>query len=172
LAGRLVGKERGDALTELTIQTIRSVFKGVLGVAFIQAALAAIGLVVMDVPAAGLLAGAVLVVAIVQLPPILVLGPVAVWVFSVAAPLPATIFLVYSIIVSFSDAALKPLLLGRGVEVPMLVILLGAIGGAIVDGVIGLFVGAVVLAVGYQLLKAWLAMEQEEEAVVEGVESS
>ena len=172
LAGRLVGKERGDALTELMIQTIRSVFKGVLGVAFIQAALAAIGLVVMDVPAAGLLAGAVLVVAIVQLPPFLVLGPVAVWVFSVAAPLPATIFLVYSIIVSFSDAALKPLLLGRGVEVPMLVILLGAIGGAILDGVIGLFVGAVVLAVGYQLLKAWLAMEQDDEAGIEAVESS
>jgi predicted PurR-regulated permease PerM len=108
----LVGTERGSKFTDTSILTIRSVVKGVLGVAVAQAILAAIGLVLMGVPAAGLWAGAVLVLAIIQLPPILVLGPIAFWVFSVAEPVPATIFLVYSIIVSVSDAFLKPMLLG------------------------------------------------------------
>lgn len=159
IANNLVGPKRGESLVSLCVQTTRSVFKGVLGTAFIQAVLAAIGLFVMGVPAAGLLAGAVLVVAIVQLPPILVLAPVAVWVFSVADPVAATLFTVYSILVSFADTFLKPLLLGRGVDVPMLVILLGAIGGAITAGIIGLFIGAVILALGYEILRSWLADE-------------
>lgn len=156
LATALVGDERGIKLIDMSIQTIRSVFKGVLGVAFIQAFFAAVGLIVMDVPAAGLIAGLVLVFAIVQLPVLIVLGPVAFWVFSVAEPVPATLFAIYAVVVSVGDAFLKPMLLGRGVEVPMLVILLGAIGGAFTGGIIGLFVGAVVLALGYEILKAWL----------------
>ncbi|MDH3758955.1 MAG: AI-2E family transporter, partial [Gammaproteobacteria bacterium] len=130
----LVGTDRGARFTDTSILTIRSVVKGVLGVAVAQALLSAVGLVLIGVPAAGLWAGAVLVLAIVQLPPILVLGPIAFWVCSVAEPVPATIFLVYSIIVSVSDAFLKPMLLGRGLDTPMLVILIGAIGGAIAMG--------------------------------------
>ena len=131
--------------------------KGVLGVAIIQSILAAIGLVAMGVPAAGIWAGAVLMLAIMQLPPILILAPIAIWVFSVAEPVPATIFAVYSFVVSISDSFLKPMFLGRGVDVPMLVILIGAIGGAdLRSGIIGLFIGAVVLALGYQLLIAWM----------------
>ena len=122
----------------------------------LQALLALIGLVVMDVPAAGIWTGIILLLAVIQLPPLLILGPIAVWVFSVADPVPATIFAIYAFIVSASDAFLKPMFLGRGVEVPMLVILIGAIGGAILAGIIGLFVGAVVLALGYQLLVAWM----------------
>ncbi len=162
VATALVGPERGIPLTDMSIQTIRSVFKGVLGVAFIQAFFAAAGLIVMDVPAAGLIAGVVLVFAIVQLPVLIVLGPVAVWVFSVAEPVPATLFAIYAVVVSVSDAFLKPMLLGRGVEVPMLVILLGAIGGAFTGGIIGLFVGAVVLALGYEILRAWLEVASPE----------
>jgi predicted PurR-regulated permease PerM len=128
----------------------------VLGVALIQTFLAAIGLLVMGVPGAGIWAAIVLLLAIMQLPPILILGPIAAWVFSTADPVPATIFLVYSIIVSFSDGVLKPMFLGRGVDVPMLVILLGAIGGMISSGIIGLFIGAVILALGYQLFQFWL----------------
>jgi predicted PurR-regulated permease PerM len=158
----LVGTERGEKFTDTSILTIRSVVKGVLGVAVAQALLAAVGLVLMGVPAAGLWAGAVLVLAIVQLPPILVLGPIAFWVFSVAEPVPATIFLVYSIIVSVSDAFLKPMLLGRGLETPMLVILIGAIGGAIAMGIVGLFIGAVILALGYELLVTWMAPDEPE----------
>jgi len=154
--GHRLGGQRGADFTDLSTATIRSVAKGVLGVALIQSLLAAIGLLVMDVPAAGIWTVIILVLAIMQLPPTLVLLPIAIWVFSVAEPVPATIFFVYSMIVSFSDAILKPMFLGRGVDVPMLVILLGAIGGMITAGIIGLFTGAVVLALGYQLYMFWL----------------
>ena len=140
---------------------------GVLGVAVIQALLAAIGLIAIGMPAAGLFAGIVLVLAIVQLPPILILGPIAIWYFSIAEPVPATIFLIFAIIVSASDAFLKPLLLGRGVETPMLVILIGAIGGAIVSGIIGLFTGAVILALGYEIFMAWMMPDEAQEELAE-----
>jgi predicted PurR-regulated permease PerM len=158
---------RGDYFTHVSITTIRSVVKGVLGVAVVQTFLSGIGLLLIGVPAAGLWTGAVLVLAIVQLPPILILGPIAVWVFSVSEPVPATIFLIYAAIVSASDAFLKPMFLGRGVEVPMLVILIGAIGGAITGGILGLFLGAVVLALGYELLTAWMAPDELPEQLVE-----
>jgi predicted PurR-regulated permease PerM len=115
----------------------------------------------MGVPAAGIWAVAVLIVAIVQLPPWLVLAPIVVWVFSVAEPVPATIFAVYMLIVSLADMVLKPMLLGRGVDTPMLVILLGAIGGAMTMGIIGLFLGAVILALSYELLVAWMSPEED-----------
>ncbi len=168
IAAKLLGREDGDRLTDLTILTIRSVVKGVLGVAVIQAILAAIGLVIVDVPAAGVWAGIVLVLAVVQLPPWFVMLPVAVWYYSVAEPVPATIFLVYALIVSFSDAVLKPMLLGRGLETPMLVILLGAIGGMLAFGLIGLFIGAVVMALGYELLVAWMTPDEDTDARIAG----
>jgi len=113
-------------------------------------------MLVVGVPGVGLWAVLVLLVAVVQLPPILILGPVAVYVYSVEPAWLATVFLIYSLVVSSSDAVLKPLLLGRGVELPMLVILMGAIGGMIYAGIVGLFAGAVVLALTYQLFIAWL----------------
>ena len=157
VARSLVGLEKGDKLTGLAILTVRSVVKGVLGVAVIQTILAAVGFVAIGMPAAGLVAAIVLVFAIVQLPQLILLGPIAVWYYSVADAVPATVFLVYAIFVSISDAFLKPMLLGRGLETPMLVILIGAIGGAITEGIVGLFVGAVVLALGYELFTAWMA---------------
>ena len=78
--------------------------------------------------------------------------------------MPATIFAVYALIVSGSDSFLKPLFLGRGMETPMLVILLGAIGGMMLSGIVGLFIGAIVLALGYEILKAW--METDELAAI------
>jgi predicted PurR-regulated permease PerM len=113
------------------------------------------------VPAAGLLAIIILVLAIAQLPPLLVLGPVAVYVFSVESSTVAVAFLIWSLLVSFSDAILKPMFLGRGVDVPMLVILLGAIGGMITSGIVGLFTGAVVLALGYSLFREWVELGNE-----------
>jgi predicted PurR-regulated permease PerM len=160
IAGSLMGDDTGEKMTKLSILTIRSVVNGILGIAVIQALAAAVGLIVMDVPAAGLWALAVLVVAIVQLPPWLVLAPIAIWVFSVAEPVPATIFGIYMLIVSLADMVLKPMLLGRGVDTPMLVILVGAIGGAMTSGIIGLFLGAVILAVSYELLVAWMAPDK------------
>jgi len=158
-ASSLVGN-RGEALIDLAVATTRSVAKGVLGVAIIQALLAAIGLAVIGVPAPGIWAFAVLILAIVQLPPFIVLGPIAVWVFSVADPMSATIFAVYAFIVSISDSFLKPLFLGRGMDIPMLVILLGAIGGMIMSGIVGLFLGAIVLALGYTILMAWMETDE------------
>jgi len=163
---RLAG-EKGADFTDLSVATIRSVAKGVLGVALIQTFLAAIGLMVMDIPAAGIWTAIILVLAIMQLPPTLILLPIAIWVFSTADPIPATIFFIYAMIVSFSDAFLKPMFLGRGVDVPMLVILLGAIGGMITSGIIGLFIGAVILALGYQLFTFWLHHGKTEEEVAE-----
>ena len=162
--GRTLSDEHGVELVDMAIATIRSVAKGVLGVAFIQALLSAIGLFIMDVPGAGLWAGVILVLAIMQLPPLVILAPIAIWVFSVNSGLSATIFAIYAFIVSISDSFLKPMFLGRGMDIPMLVILIGAIGGAFTAGFIGLFVGAVVLAVGYQLMIAWMRFEKDEAA--------
>ena len=156
---RLAG-EQGSKLVNLSVATIRSVAVGVLGIALIQAGLAGVGMIAVGVPAAGLWALFVLIVAIAQLPPWLILGPVIVYVFSVESSMVASIFMVWSLIVSFLDMVLKPIMLGRGVAAPMLVILLGAIGGMIMSGIIGLFVGAVVLAIGYKLFQAWLMMDE------------
>lgn len=163
IAARLLGPTGGKDVAELAGATIRSVAQGVLGVAVIQSILAAIGLILMGVPYAGFWALLVLLLAIMQLPPLLVLGPIIIYVFTTAATVPAVIFTVWSIMVSVSDSFLKPLFLGRGMEIPMLVILLGAIGGMLLSGIIGLFVGAVVLAVTYTLFKAWLHQADPEQ---------
>ena len=158
IAQRFAG-EQGEEFVVIADKTIRSVALGVLGVAVIQSLLSLIGMAAVRVPGAPLWALLVLIVAIIQLPPILILLPVAIYVFSTAATVPAVLFLIWAIIISGSDAFLKPLLLGRGVNVPTLVILLGAIGGMMLSGIIGLFIGAVILALGYQLFMAWLGDE-------------
>jgi predicted PurR-regulated permease PerM len=155
LATRLAG-DRGEPLLDLSTATIRSVAVGVIGIAFIQAVLGGLGMMFAGVPAAGLLAIIILVLAIAQLPPILVLLPVIFYVFSVESTTVAVIFMIWSILVSMSDAVLKPMLLGRGVDAPMLVILLGAIGGMVTAGIVGLFTGAVILALGYKLFQVWI----------------
>lgn len=152
---RIAG-ETGKDFAEIAGATMRSVAQGVLGVAFIQAILAGIGLLVIDVPGAGLWTLGVLLLAIMQLPTILLLGPITVYVFSAADTVPAVIFMIWSLLVGLSDNVLKPLFLGRGMEIPMLTILIGAIGGMMLHGIIGLFIGAVVLAIVYKLFIKWL----------------
>ncbi len=151
-----ISPARGQHLTDVSIATIRSVTNGVLGVAAIQAVLSGIGLMIMGVPHGGIIAGVVLVTAIIQIPTLLILGPVVVWVFSIADPIPATIFAIYALIVSLSDNVLKPILLGRGVDLPAVIVLVGAIGGMIQYGIIGLFLGAVILGLGYTIISDWL----------------
>jgi predicted PurR-regulated permease PerM len=156
-AHRLVGDQAEDMVL-LSAATIRSVAVGVLGIAFIQAVLAGAGMMLAGVPAAGIWALFILVLAIAQLPPLVVLLPAIVYVFATNdSTLVAVVFTIWSVLVSFADAVLKPMLLGRGVEAPMLVILLGAIGGLLMSGIIGLFLGAVVLALGYKLFQTWMA---------------
>ena len=155
LFSRLAG-ERGASFVELAGATVRSVAQGILGVALIQSILGGLGCLVVGVPGAGLWALLVLILAIVQLPTILILGPIIVYVFSIGSTVTAVVFAIWSILVGISDAFLKPLLMGRGVDVPMLVIFIGAIGGFMASGIIGLFVGAIIFALGYKLFLAWL----------------
>jgi predicted PurR-regulated permease PerM len=152
---RFAGK-REPEITALAIATIRGVMLGVVGVAVIQSVLAAAGMLVADIPLSGLWALLVLVCAVIQLPPIIILGPIAAWYFTVSDTTGATMFLVWSVIVSSSDSVLKPLLIGRGVDIPMLVILIGALGGMMLSGIIGLFTGAVIVAITYKLFMAWV----------------
>ncbi|UVC08292.1 AI-2E family transporter [Rhizobium sp. TH2] len=147
---------RGAHLTTLTAATVRGVATGVVGVAVIQTLLIGIGLFVMGVPAAGALTLITFLVAVVQIPALLVTIPVIAYVFATEATTPAIIFAVWSVIAGLSDNILKPIMLGRGLEVPMPVILIGVIGGMISDGLLGLFIGPVLLAVAYVLLVEWL----------------
>ena len=154
LASRLFG-EKGPEIQQLVGATIRSVTLGILGVALIQTVFAALGFLVVGLPAVGLWTVIFVFAAVVQAG-VLVLIPAVIYVFATASVTKAVIFLVWCIIVGLMDNILKPLLLGRGVAVPVVVVFLGAIGGFVAMGVIGLFVGAIVLSVGYKLSFAWL----------------
>ena len=149
----------GDEFTNVAVSTIRSVVQGVLGIAFLQGVAAGILMLLFHIPAAGLWALLVLMLAIVQFPPIIVMLPVSIYAFNVMDTTSAVIFLILGIIISQADMFLKPIFLGRGVDVPMLVILLGAIGGVIVFGIMGLFVGAVLLALAYKIYQLLLNKE-------------
>jgi predicted PurR-regulated permease PerM len=156
-----IAPNRGERLMTLASSTVRAVAKGVLGVAVIQAVLAWAGMSFAGVPAPGAWALLVLICAVAQLPSALVLVPVTIYVFASSSKQVAIAFLIWSLFVGIIDNVLKPLLLGRGAGVPTLVIVIGAIGGMISSGIIGLFVGAVVLGVGYELFAAWGRNEEE-----------
>jgi predicted PurR-regulated permease PerM len=156
---------KGAVLTPLSIDTIRSVVNGVIGIAVIQTLFISLGFFLIQLPAAGVVAVVLLIVAIAQIPPMLITIPVILYVFSFADTTPAIIFAIWTLLWSLADNILKPMLLGKGVAVPMLVILLGAIGGMIMGGMVGLFVGSVVLALTYKILMA--TIEQTEKEVIE-----
>jgi predicted PurR-regulated permease PerM len=155
LMRRLAGQQ-GHRFVELAESTIRSVATGIVGVALIQSLLAGLGLVVVGIPGAGLWALLALFLCIIQLGPTLILLPAVIYVFATAGTLTASLFLVWCVFVAVLDNFLKPLLLGRGVDAPMLVIFIGAIGGFISMGIIGLFVGSVVFVLFYTLLRSWV----------------
>ena len=154
LANRLFG-DKGPEFQELVGSTIRSVTTGILGVALIQTVCAGLGFLVVGLPAAGLWAVIFLIAAVLQVG-VVILIPAVIYVFAVASTTKAVIFLIWCLIVALMDNVLKPILLGRGVAVPIAVVFLGAIGGFVLMGIIGLFVGAIVLSVGYKLFLAWL----------------
>jgi predicted PurR-regulated permease PerM len=159
ITNRMVGTKNGPRLHKLSTATIRSVATGVIGVAFIQALLLGIGFVWADIPAAGVLALIALLLGIVQVPAAVIFIPVVAYLWSAgdASTTYNIIYTIYFVIAGLSDNVLKPLLLGRGVEAPMPIILLGALGGMVHSGLIGLFIGAVLLALGYQLFNEWVA---------------
>ncbi len=157
LANKLVGIDEGEKLVIMCRNTIRSVVKGILLVALIQTLLSFIGFKMMGLPAAGLFSMLVLVAAIVQLPVTLAVIPAIALAFSTAdSTTAAIIFTVYIVVVSLLDNFLKPILLSKGLETPTIVIFLGAIGGVILHGIIGLFVGTVVLALAHRFYTYWV----------------
>jgi predicted PurR-regulated permease PerM len=162
IASRIAGPDRGPRITRLCTATIRAVALGVVGIAFIQMILIGVAFVLMGIPGAGLLSLAVLLLGIMQLPATLITLPVIAYVFvTQGAGVTSIVFAVYVAVAGLADNVLKPLLLGRGVEVPMPVVLIGALGGMVTSGVIGLFMGPVILAIGYQLFWQWVAGEHD-----------
>jgi predicted PurR-regulated permease PerM len=155
---RLVGG-RGKEMTDLSLHTITSVVNGILGIAIIQTLLAGMGFMVMDIPGAGALAMICLVFAIIQIDILIILIPLSLYMFNVVDTGPAIVFLIWNIIVGLMNNILKPILLARGVEAPMAIIFIGAIGGLIAHGIIGLFIGSVVFVLGYTLFMFWINQE-------------
>jgi predicted PurR-regulated permease PerM len=147
----------GAKLADLAKDTVNSVVRGVLGVGVITSFTAGMGMMIAGVPLAGLWAGGILVLSIIQLPPLIILIPVCIYMFSAASMGVAIAFTIFAVLLSIADSILPGILMGRGVDVPMLVIFLGALGGMALSGIVGLFVGAVILCLGYKLLLAWLA---------------
>jgi predicted PurR-regulated permease PerM len=166
---KLIGKN-GDHYAEVSVATIRNVVKGFLGVALIQATMVGFGFFMAGVPFAGLLTIICLFLAIIQIGIGPISIPVVIYMFSVTDTKTATLLAIWIGITMVSDNILKPLFLGRGnPPAPMLVIFLGAIGGFIFNGFIGLFLGAVMLTLGYKFFLAWIEIN-EEEIVIENTE--
>ena len=159
---RVGGLQPGGEWASLAVATVRSVLKGVIGVAVIQAILVGIGFVVMGIPGAPIWTAVVLFLAIAQLPALIVVLPIIAYAFSAYDTTPAIIFTVWSLLAGASDNVLKPILMGRGVDIPMPVILIGAIGGMVASGIIGLFAGAVVLSILYKLFVLWLDQQPQQ----------
>lgn len=159
ISKRFVGT-KGAEFERMSEETIRSVAIGVLGVAIIQSLLVGLGFWVAGVPAAALLTLVCFFLAVIQVGPGLVVIPVTIYVFSSHDTLFSLIYLVWAVFAGLIDNVLKPLLMGRGSSIPMVIIFIGAIGGMIFSGFIGLFIGAVVLALGYELFRVWVFEEQ------------
>jgi predicted PurR-regulated permease PerM len=163
---KIIG-DRGDEFADIAGKTIGNVVKGILGVALIQALLTGGGMLMAGIPYAGILTLIVFVLAVLQLPPALIMIPVIIYLFSANDVVPAVLWTVYFLLAGLSDNILKPILLGKGAPVPMLVIFIGVIGGFILQGFIGLFTGAIVMSLGYKLFVAWINSapqnEQQEE---------
>jgi predicted PurR-regulated permease PerM len=153
---RRVAGSRGDEFADVTKATVGNVIKGILGVALIQAFLTGVGLLLADVPFVGLWTILIFVLAILQLPPAIVVIPIVVYLFSVEEPTTAVLWTIYLLVAGLSDNIIKPLLLGKNAPVPMLVIFIGVIGGFMLSGFIGLFSGAIVMSIGYKLFSAWI----------------
>ena len=160
---RIAGSSRGEALANLALSTIRAVALGVIGVAAIQALLIGLALLLAGIPVAGVLAIVALVLGIAQVPALIITLPVIIYIWA-SGNYSTTMAIVHTIILlvtGIADNVLKPLMLGRGVNIPMPVILFGALGGMASGGILGMFVGATVFALGYELFTTWVAANPE-----------
>ncbi|MDN3641920.1 AI-2E family transporter [Lutimonas halocynthiae] len=158
---RKLAGSRGDEFADITMMTVSSVLKGVLGVALVVSFLHGIFFMLAGVPYAGILTLGIFVLGVLQIPAIILTLPIILYLFAVKSTSMAIMWTVFLIVAGLSDNILKPLLLGKGAAVPMLVIFLGVIGGFIFSGFIGLFTGAIVMSLGYKLFMGWLNTNEE-----------
>jgi predicted PurR-regulated permease PerM len=157
LFNKLIG-ERGEEFLEISLLTIRNVAAGILGVAIIQTSLMGIGLIVADIPLAAVWIIVIMIMTIAQIPVLLFNIPMIIYLFAFRDPIPAALWSGYFVIIGLLDNYLKPLIMGKGANVPMLVIFLGAIGGFMAFGFIGLFLGAILLSLAYKLYTTWVSL--------------
>ncbi|MGX4769583.1 AI-2E family transporter [Bradyrhizobium guangdongense] len=156
--------EQSEHFLDLAGATIRAVSQGVIGIAVIQALLAGIGFNLAGIPIAGLLAFVVLLLSIVQIGAAIVMLPVIIWIWTDKDVTTAVLLTLFLVIVGLLDNVLKPLLMGRGLTTPTLVILLGVIGGTLAHGIVGLFIGPIVLSLLWELSVAWIAIDRSASA--------
>lgn len=167
LAERVVA-DKGREFVAMSGATIRNVARGVVGISLGQALILGIGMMIAGVPAAGILTFIILILCIIQIGPTLIVLPTIIWAWSNLDTVGALIFTVYMVIGNFGDSAIKPVVMAKGLKTPMLVIFIGVIGGTFAHGLIGLFLGPIVLAVFYDLVTAWVsgaASDNDEEAM-------
>jgi len=161
-ARRLAGPQ-GESVAILAGKAVRGVALGVVVTAILQASLGGIGLAISGVPAASLLTAVMLMLCLAQVGPALVLIPAVIWLYWKGSAIWGTVLLVISILTVTIDNFVRPVLIKKGVDLPLIMIFAGVIGGLIAFGIIGLFIGPVVLAVTYTLLKAWVTGSVQEE---------
>jgi predicted PurR-regulated permease PerM len=147
---------RGEEFVQLAGATIRAVSRGVIGISVLQALLAGLGLMTAGIPYASLLTFGILILGIIQIGPSIIIVPLIIWSWFSMETTTALLFTAYMVPVNLIDNVLRPLVMGRGLNTPMLIILFGVIGGTISYGIIGLFLGPIVLAVIWELLVAWI----------------
>jgi predicted PurR-regulated permease PerM len=157
---RRLNPTRGEEFVDQAGATIRAVSRGVIGISVLQALLAGIGLMVAGIPQASLITFAVLVLGIIQIGPSIVIIPVIIWSWTFMDTKSALLFTAYMVPVNLLDNLLRPLVMGRGLKTPMLVILFGVIGGTLAYGITGLFLGPIILAVIWELFVSWIDEEK------------
>jgi predicted PurR-regulated permease PerM len=166
LFGRRLGGVRGETAVVLAGQAIKAVALGVVVTAVAQSTVAGIGLAVSGVPYAAVLTAFVFVLCLIQLGPILVMGPAVIWMYYSGEAVWATVLLGFTIVAATMDQFIRPVLIRRGADLPMLLILAGVIGGLVAFGILGIFIGPTVLAVAYTLLNAWLLDDPDGDAAI------
>jgi predicted PurR-regulated permease PerM len=160
--------EQSEHFLELAGATIRAASQGVIGVAVLQSLLAGIGFKLAGIPSAGLLAFVVMLLTIVQIGAAIVQLPVIIWIWIHKDFTTALLLTMFLGVVGVLDNVLKPLVMGRGLTTPTLVIFIGVIGGTLAHGIVGLFVGPIILSVAWELMAAWIRTDRASPASLSG----
>ena len=156
---RHLAEARGEAFVDISGATIRIISRGVIGVAIIQTLLAGTGLIIAGIPAAGFISLLVLILGIIQIGPSIILLPLVVWSWFAMDTTAAIVFSIYMVVVNFVDNILRPLVMAKGLSTPIWLTLIGVLGGTLAHGLIGLFIGPVILSIAWQLIVLWTRNE-------------